>query len=491
MTKEKDFKQVIRKRMAETGERYTAARNNLGEAHEPLDPGRRRRILGIETRYRAVATVGGVELTADDTCRHLLGRRHDASGQARFLANGGRLSLVAPGIIEYATPECDRLDQLVAHVAAGERRLLELAQRLEHDLSSEGASAQIIVAPDRSPSGGCHESYLSERRIEPSLVTSLLVPFLVTRQIYAGAGGVFDTDRRSLFLLSPRAEHLWDALPSEHDRRQKVMLDPDAAALANERYRRIHVSVGDANRGQLATFLKVGTTSLVLRLLEQEEGFLPDLTLENPMRAVREVSHDVSGHRSVRLVSGRTATALAIQEAVLSAVQSRLGTEATQEEQHVLDLWRSSLDAIEHDRESLVGAVDWITRLNASKSLRQLLLRPQPEGPLWLSEADDLTSADCARQDVIGHNYCDVECQTVVPDDQVARAYWQPPQTTRAHLRGAFINTCTAAKRSYAVDWTHVGLNEPGQEAVVLDDPGTSSHPAAEQLMAEIASAHA
>ena len=146
----------------------------------------------------------------------------------------------------------------------------------------------------------------------------MLIPFFVSRQIYAGAGKVLQTARGAMFCISQRAEHIWEGVSSATTRRRPIINTRDEPHADAERYRRLHVIVGDSNMSEYATFLKVGATVILLRMLEEPSVVLRDMTLENPIRAIREISHDITCTRRVRLANGREASALDIQSEYLN-----------------------------------------------------------------------------------------------------------------------------------------------------------------------------
>src|SRR5688572_2527302 len=176
-----------------------------------------------------------------------------------------------------------------------------------------------------------------------------MIPFFVTRQIFAGAGKVLQTARGALFCISQRAEHIWEGVSSATTRSRPIINTRDEPHADAERYRRLHVIVGDSNMNEVTTLLKVGSADIVLRMIEAGVP-MRDLTLENPIRAIREVSHDISGRRKVRLASGKEASALEIQSeyyAKASEFCERRGVDAVTK--RVLDLWGRVLTAVDNN----------------------------------------------------------------------------------------------------------------------------------------------
>ena len=233
-----------------------------------------RRIFGLENEYGVTCTLRGQRrLSPDEVARYLF-RRVVSWGRSSnvFLENGARLYLDVGSHPEYATPECDSISDLVAHDKAGERILDALVAGAEARLREEGIRGVIYLFKNNTDSAGnsygCHENYLTGRRDDFAHYTEVLIPFFVSRQIYAGAGKVLQTARGAVFCLSQRAEHIWEGVSSATTRSRPIINTRDEPHADAERFRRLHVIVGDSNMSEYATFLKVGATSILLRMLE-------------------------------------------------------------------------------------------------------------------------------------------------------------------------------------------------------------------------------
>ena len=219
-----------------------------------------------------------------------------------FLRNGSRIYLDVGSHPEYATAECDDLIQLINHDRAGERILEDLIVDAEQRLASEGISGDIYLFKNNTDSHGnsygCHENYLISRVGDFAKITDVLVPFLVSRQLICGAGKVLHTARGAEFSVSQRAEHIWESVSSATTRSRPIINTRDEPHADPERYRRLHVIVGDSNMSETTTLLKVGSAELVLRLIEAGVP-MRDFTLENPIRAIRDMSRDRTGRTTV------------------------------------------------------------------------------------------------------------------------------------------------------------------------------------------------
>src|SRR6266508_4371705 len=229
-----------------------------------------RRIFGLETEYGVTCTYRGQRrLSPDEVARYLF-RRVVSWGRSSnvFLRNGARLYLDVGSHPEYATPECDSVNDLVVHDRAGERILEGLLVDAEKRLYDEGIAGEIYLFKNNTDSAGnsygCHENYLVSRHGEFGRLADILIPFLVTRQLICGAGKVLQTPRGAVYCLSQRAEHIWEGVSSATTRSRPIINTRDEPHADAERYRRLHVIVGDSNMNEVTTLLKVGSADIVL-----------------------------------------------------------------------------------------------------------------------------------------------------------------------------------------------------------------------------------
>src|SRR5213080_3648411 len=315
-----------------------------------------RRIFGLENEYGVTCTLRGQRrLSPDEVARYLF-RRVVSWGRSSnvFLENGARLYLDVGSHPEYATPECHSIDDLVVHDKAGERILEGLVRSAEQRLREEGIRGEVFLFKNNTDSAGnsygCHENYLVERDGDFAKFTDVLIPFLVTRQVYAGAGKVLQTARGAMYCVSQRAEHIWEGVSSATTRSRPIINTRDEPHADAERFRRLHVIVGDSNMSEYTTFLKIGATSVVLRMLEETSVVLRDMTLENPIRAIREISHDITCKKRVRLANGREASALDIQSEYLTrAIRYAEQKGISPLEEQALAMWEHVMTHLEND----------------------------------------------------------------------------------------------------------------------------------------------
>jgi proteasome accessory factor A len=450
-----------------------------------------RRIFGIENEYGVTCTFRGQRrLSPDEVARYLF-RRVVSWGRSSnvFLKNGARLYLDVGSHPEYATPECDSVAELVTHDKAGERILEGLLIDAERRLREEGIAGDIYLFKNNTDSAGnsygCHENYLVGRHGEFSRLADILVPFLVTRQLVCGAGKVLQTPRGGVYCASQRAEHIWESVSSATTRSRPIINTRDEPHADAERFRRLHVIVGDSNMSETTTLLKVGSTDLVLRMIEAGV-VMRDLTLENPIRAIREVSHDITGRRTVKLANGREASGLDIQQEYLTKARDfidRRGGDGTVK--RVLDLWGRTLRAVETGDLSLVDReIDWVMKLS-------MIERYRARHGLSLSSSR-VAQLDLAYHDVNRARglYYLLERRGLAErssrDLEIFEAKSLPPQTTRARLRGEFIKRAQEKRRDFTVDWVHLKLNDQAQRTVLCKDPFRSVDDRVDKLIASM-----
>ncbi|GHB06613.1 MULTISPECIES: Pup--protein ligase [Streptomyces] len=449
-----------------------------------------RRIFGLENEYGVTCTFRGQRrLSPDEVARYLF-RRVVSWGRSSnvFLRNGARLYLDVGSHPEYATPECDNVTELVTHDKAGERILEGLLVDAERRLHEEGIAGDVYLFKNNTDSAGnsygCHENYLVARHGEFSRLADILIPFLVTRQLICGAGKVLQTPRGAVYCVSQRAEHIWEGVSSATTRSRPIINTRDEPHADAERFRRLHVIVGDSNMSETTMLLKVGATDLVLRMIEAGT-VMRDLTLENPIRAIREVSHDITGQRKVRLASGREASAVEVQreyyEKAVDFVERRGIRTGTVDQ--VLELWGRTLDAIEAEDLDRIGTeIDWVMKY-------KLIERYRAKHNMTMSNPR-VAQIDLAYHDIHRRRglYYLLERKGQVAricnDMKIFEGKSVPPQTTRARLRGDFIRRAQEQRRDFTVDWVHLKLNDQAQRTVLCKDPFRSVDERVEKLIA-------
>ena len=450
-----------------------------------------RRIYGIETEYGVTCTLRGQRrLSPDEVARYLF-RKVVSWGRSSnvFLENGARLYLDVGSHPEYATPECDSILECVAHDRAGERVLEGLVTGAEQRLRDEGIRGTIYLFKNNTDSAGnsygCHENYLTRRTDDLSYYAETLIPFFVSRQIFAGAGHILQTARGPVFSISQRAEHIWEGVSSATTRSRPIINTRDEPHADSERFRRLHVIVGDSNMSEYTNFVKVGAAACILRMIEDPVTMLRDLTLENPIRAIRDISHDLTCKRKVRLASGRELSALDIQRELLDrALRYADQRGFTPEEQRALEMWEHRIVSLENDPMKLDREIDWVIKYRIVEEFR----------------ARHKLALDDPRVQMLDLQYHDIDrnrgvfykmqsrglVERVCTDDVIDRAKDVAPQTTRARLRGEFIKRAKDRKRDFTVDWVHLKLNDQAQRTVLCKDPFKSHDDRVDKLIASL-----
>ncbi|MEL6890684.1 MAG: Pup--protein ligase [Actinomycetota bacterium] len=447
-----------------------------------------RRIFGLENEYGVTCTLRGQRrLSPDEVARYLF-RRVVSWGRSSnvFLQNGARLYLDVGSHPEYATPECDSIYDVVVHDKAGEQILEELVESAEQRLAEESIRGTIYLFKNNTDSAGnsygCHENYLTHRDDDLGTYAEVLIPFLVSRQIYTGAGKVLLTARGATYSIAQRAEHIWEGVSSATTRSRPIINTRDEPHADAERYRRLHVIVGDSNMSEYTAFVKVGATACMLRMMEDPGVVLRDMTLENPIRAIREISHDLTCRRTVRLANGREVSALDIQREYLDRALRYADSQGFPPmEQKALEMWEHCVTTLENDPMQLDREVDWVIKYRLLERFRQ---------------RHDLDLGD-ARVQLLDLQYHDVTrsrspfyklqdkglVERMCSDDDISTAIETPPQTTRARLRGEFVKRAKERRRDYTVDWVHLKLNDQAQRTVLCKDPFKSRDERVERLI--------
>ncbi|GAA4422350.1 Pup--protein ligase [Georgenia halophila] len=458
----------------------------------------RRRIFGVETEYGITcaphpgATTG---VTADDAARYLF-RKVVAWGRSSnvFLRNGARLYLDVGSHPEYATAECDDVHQLVVNDRAGERILDEMTEEANELLAEEGVPGTIHLFKNNIDSAGnsfgCHENYLLRRRRDFQSVGETLVSFFISRQILTGAGHIRPrAGGGASYAFSQRADQMWDAMSSATTRSRPIINTRDEPHGDAEKYRRMHVIVGDSSVAETTTMLKVGMTELLLGMLEDGVK-IRDLAMAEPMRAIRETSRDMTATGPVELVDGRRMSALDMQTEFLDRVSTWLDDTGRRGElgvvqRRVLDLWERGLTALrEQDATGVETELDWAikARLVERYRAKHTLGLDDPRVARLALAYHDISPARGLASTLAARGLM----ARITDDDEITTAVTEPPATTRARLRGDFVAAAHERRRDITVDWVHLKINDASQSTVVLKDPFSPVDARVDDLLATL-----
>lgn len=457
-----------------------------------------RRIMGIETEYgvafRPDPSGHSRQLSPDEVARHLYRPLREAFSSTNiFTRNAGRLYLDVGDHPEYATPECDSVTQLIDYHIAGDLLVTELANSAEQTLRDMGYDGSIYLfknnVDSQGNSYGAHENYLVSRDTSLKVLSRSLLPFLITRQLVCGAGMIYrprlpQVDPFPLgYCLSQRADHVWEGVSSATTRTRPIINTRDEPHADSSRYRRLHVIVGDANMAEPTIALKVGSTLLVLELIEAGLE-LEDVELESSVAAVREISRTLDGSTPVPLRRGATKTALEIQRIYAEAARWWLAQrpEPSPELERVLELWNRVLDCFDTGNFDPVSTeIDWVIKRNLIERYQRRLGCALDHPRL---AQIDLAYHDISPQRGLAHMLQRKGLITRwTTDSAIKSAAHTAPATTRAHLRGRFLQSAYDRQAQIAVDWMRLKVSRPEPKVVELGCPFSSTNPEVDILI--------
>jgi proteasome accessory factor A len=446
--------------------------------------------MGLETEYGVTCVVDGQRrLSPDEVARYLF-RKVVVWGRSSnvFLPNGGRLYLDVGSHPEYATAECDNLSDLIMQDQAGDRIVEELAVEAEIRLNTEGIKGQIHLFKNNMDAAGnsygCHENFSVSRKTNFEEVTESIIPFLITRQIFCGAGKWITNSKVSNFQISQRAEHMWESVSSATTRSRPIINTRDEPHADPDEFRRLHIIVGDSNMSETTTILKVATTELMLRA--SERGLLKEkFSIENPIKTIREISTDLKFKKTFRLASGREITALQMQNEMYDVALSLPDLDEILEKpfyKYAMDLWRRSLNAFESGDYSLIDMeIDWLIKRKFMNSYKEKHNLKDDDSRMVLVDI----SYHNIRKDRGLYYILEKSgmAKTLVTNNDVYSAMENPPQSTRAALRGRFIKIAQEKKRDFTVDWVNMKINDQQQSSVACKDPFNNFDERVEKLI--------
>ncbi|MGH2541025.1 MAG: depupylase/deamidase Dop [Actinomycetota bacterium] len=403
-----------------------------------------------------------------------------------ILPNGARY-YVDHAHPEYSTPECITPRELVVHDKAGERIL----ERSLHEVAQVMPSApQLSIYKNNSDgkgnSYGCHENYLVDRATPFGDIVRDLTPFFVSRIVFTGAGKVgaeapWDDRNRAAYQLTQRADFFETEVGLETTLKRPIINTRDEPHADPERYRRLHVIVGDANLCEVSTYLKIGTTAIVLKMIE--DGFLPDLTIANPVQALHEVSRDITCTQDVALAEGRQVNAVQLQWEYLEHAKKYVEREDdTPENREVLERWELVLGALETDPLTLHRELDWVAKHRLIQAYRDR------DGLEWNDpklRAIDLQYHDVRRNKGLYHRLeASGKVDRLTTDEEVEDAVMNPPVDTRAYFRGRCIGKFPDAIAAASWDSLIVDTGADALQRIPMREPlrGTRAH--VEELLA-------
>ncbi|MGZ8611337.1 MAG: depupylase/deamidase Dop [Actinomycetota bacterium] len=397
-----------------------------------------------------------------------------------ILPNGARY-YVDHAHPEYSTPECASPRELVIHDKAGERIMERSLLELERAMpGGQRLSVYKNNSDGKGNSYGTHENYLVDRAVPFANLARDLTPFFVSRQVFTGAGKLgaeapWDERNRHRFQLTQRADFFEAEVGLETTLKRPIINTRDEPHADPDKYRRLHVIVGDANLCEVATFLKVGTTALVIKMIEDE--YLPDLALANPVASLHEVSRDLTCRAPLRLADGRRPTAVQLQWEYLDRAKKYVEQEdTTADNREVVERWEAVLTALEDDPLQLHRELDWVAKYRLLEGYRER------DGLDWSDHKlrlVDLQYHDVRRDKGLYHRLAAAgKVERLVTDDEIVRAIMEPPEDTRAYFRGRCIEKFPDAIA--AASWDSMIFDTGGDalQRVPMREPlrGTREH---------------
>ena len=397
-----------------------------------------------------------------------------------ILPNGARY-YVDHAHPEYSTPECVTPRALVIHDRAGERVLERSLDEVARELPGGPRLAVYKNNSDgKGNSYGTHENFLVDRGTPFGIIVRDLTPFLVSRQIYTGAGKLggeapWDDRDRHRYQISQRADFFEAEVGLETTLKRPIINTRDEPHADPDKYRRLHVIVGDANMSEVATYLKLGTTSIVLKMIEDE--YLPDLTMANPVAALHEVSRDLSCTAQLHLADGRRMKAVEIQWEYLERARKYVEQEDdTPDNRDVLQRWENVLSALESDPLSLQRELDWVAKYRLLEGYRER------DGLAWSDpklRLIDLQYHDVRTDKGLYHRMAATgKVDRLVSDREIEQAVMEPPEDTRAYFRGRCIARYPDAIAAASWDSMIFDTGKEALQRIPMREPlrGTREH---------------
>jgi len=401
----------------------------------------------------------------------------------KVLPNGGRL-YVDGAHPEYSTPETSNARDLVLFEKAGER----IFDRCREAANRKLPPPQQLVVYKNNTDGkgnsyGYHENYLVARRLPFEQWVEGLTPFLVSRIIFCGAGkvGAENGTDPCDYQISQRADFFETLIGLDTMAKRPIINTRDEPHADEEKYRRLHVIVGDSNMSEVTTYLKVGTTAIVLAMVE--DGVIrKDLALEDPVRAIKEISHDTTCRRKVRLKRGKEFSAIELQREYLElALEYYATAELSPQVSDLLERWQAVLDRLSEDPLACARELDWVIK-------KELIASYMGRKGLGFDDQRismlDLQYHDIRRDRGLYNALCrQGHVERLFTDEEIDEATLTPPQTTRAKIRSDFIKFANERNKSYDVGWSYLKLNDRYQRTILCKDPFKPIDPRVEEMI--------
>jgi proteasome accessory factor A len=434
-----------------------------------------KRIYGIETEYGIIFTPSGRKtLPVEKAIRFLFEKLITTEHFLNvFLENGARFYQDTGCHPEYATPECASPRQVILYDKAGERVLEDLQVYAEEKIQEERIAGKLSIFKNNTDfvgnSYGCHENYLVDRDVDFYYLAEQLIPFLVTRQIYTGAGKIFQTQDGIHYCISQRAQHIYQKISGTTTNDRSIINTRDEPHADREKYRRLHVIVGDSNMSEYTNFLKIGACAVVLQMIE-DNYINKDFTLRNPVKAIKDISYDSTCKRKLRLDNGREYSPIQIQQEYCEMAQKYVEQYPVSDEvRTAVEMWKHVLECLDGDPERLDRQIDWVIKRRMIQS--------------YIDSRN--TSWNDPRVFMLDLQYHDISMdrgiyyllerkglvERVLEDEEILKAKTEPPADTRARMRGEFIKLARQNSIQYDLDWSNIRLGNLLNVRVICNNP--------------------
>jgi len=383
-----------------------------------------------------------------------------------ILTNGARL-YVDHAHPEYSAPECTNPLDAVLWDKAGERVMAEAAAKAATMPGGPAIQLYKNNTDNKGASYGCHENYLMNRATPFADIVRYLTPFFISRQVVCGAGrvGRGADGREDGFQISQRADFFEVEVGLETTLKRPIINTRDEPHADPDKYRRLHVIIGDANMSEVSTYLKLGTTALVLAMIE-DRFLATDLSVETPVAELRAISHDPSCRHLVLLRDGRRMTAVQLQmeylELARKYTEDKYGADVDEATADVLDRWESVLTRLAEDPMQTARELDWVTKLEILEGYRSR------DGLAWNHprlQLVDLQYSDVrAARGLYNRLAARGRMSRLLDEPAIERAMLEPPEDTRAFFRGRCLRQYPEAVA--AASWDSVIFDIPGRESL-------------------------
>jgi len=449
-----------------------------------------KRIYGLEIEYGIIFTSHGRKtLPVEKIVRYLFEQLVTTEGFLNvFLENGARFYQDTGYHPEYATPECTNPVDLVRFEKAGERILETLREHAELKLRRDGIFGSLNIFKNNTDfignSYGCHENYLVDRNANFYYLAEQFIPFLVTRQIYSGAGKIIQDKRHGArYTISQRANYICQKISGTTTNDRSIINTRDEPHADEENYRRLHVIVGDSNMSEYSTYLKTGAAALVLRMIE-EDFVNKDFALRNPVKAIKEISDDITCTRKIKLDNGKKMSALEIQKEYFELALKYMNLHTLSPlELDIIQKWGYVLDTLEKDPFQLDREVDWVIKYKLIEDYMR------KHGLTWSTLNDNVLMLDLQYHNIrpdkglyfiLERN--DLVCK-ILTEEQIQDAVANPPSDTRAKIRGDFIKLAKEKKIHYNLDWSYIRIGNLLDVRIMCDNPFQTENRRITELM--------